>query len=231
MLTVSETFGPTIQGEGPHAGQRCVFIRLGGCNLTCSWCDTPYTWDAKRFNLREELTNINPEHLTKNLPDAPVCVISGGEPLMQQSKASWAWLLKDLRQQNRRIHIETNGTLKPNQVTNDYVSFYNVSPKIQTSSHTEDKTNPEALTYFRLAAQDQRACFKFVAQDTNDLHDITLFVQQHRLPHQHVWVMPEGADRETHLHHLQQLADPIINEGYNLTTRLHTLAWNTERNR
>ncbi|HHK7228110.1 TPA: hypothetical protein ACQXLV_002143, partial [Streptococcus pneumoniae] len=42
-LPVSEVFGPTIQGEGPHAGRTCHFIRLGGCNLSCSWCDTPYS--------------------------------------------------------------------------------------------------------------------------------------------------------------------------------------------
>ena len=40
---VSEVFGPTLQGEGPHAGRPCHFIRLGGCNLSCSWCDTPYS--------------------------------------------------------------------------------------------------------------------------------------------------------------------------------------------
>ena len=55
-LVVSEIFGPTIQGEGQYAGQLVAFIRLGGCNLACSWCDTPYTWDASRFDLRNEMT-------------------------------------------------------------------------------------------------------------------------------------------------------------------------------
>ena len=56
-LPLSEVFGPTFQGEGPHAGRRCAFVRLGGCNLSCEWCDTPYTWDATRYDLALE----NPE--------------------------------------------------------------------------------------------------------------------------------------------------------------------------
>ena len=50
MVNVNEIFGPTIQGEGPSTGVRCMFLRVSGCNLTCSWCDTPYTWDWKGQN-------------------------------------------------------------------------------------------------------------------------------------------------------------------------------------
>ena len=49
-LVVAEVFGPTFQGEGPSTGQRAGFVRLGRCNLDCSWCDTPYTWDWERFD-------------------------------------------------------------------------------------------------------------------------------------------------------------------------------------
>lgn len=41
-LLVSEVFGPTVQGEGKHCGRIAAFVRLGGCNLHCRWCDTPY---------------------------------------------------------------------------------------------------------------------------------------------------------------------------------------------
>lgn len=54
-LVVSEVFGPTFQGEGPSLGRRAGFVRLGRCNLDCSWCDTPNTWDWSRFDPAIEL--------------------------------------------------------------------------------------------------------------------------------------------------------------------------------
>src|SRR4029450_7825218 len=54
-LVVSEVFGPTFQGEGPSVGRRAGFVRLGRCNLDCSWCDTPYTWDWERHDPAVEL--------------------------------------------------------------------------------------------------------------------------------------------------------------------------------
>ena len=51
MLRVNEVYDrPTVQGEGPHVGRLCTFVRLWGCNLHCRWCDTPYTWDTTGKN-------------------------------------------------------------------------------------------------------------------------------------------------------------------------------------
>ena len=55
-LAVSEIFGPTLQGEGPSSGRRAMFLRLAGCNLSCSWCDTAYTWDWSRYDKKAEVT-------------------------------------------------------------------------------------------------------------------------------------------------------------------------------
>jgi 7-carboxy-7-deazaguanine synthase len=55
-LLVSEVFGPTLQGEGPHTGQAAAYIRLGGCNLRCRWCGTAFTWDQNRHDLARELS-------------------------------------------------------------------------------------------------------------------------------------------------------------------------------
>jgi organic radical activating enzyme len=57
-LLVAEMFGPTFQGEGPSAGQRAVFVRTSRCNLSCSWCDTPHTWDWSRFDPHAEARRI-----------------------------------------------------------------------------------------------------------------------------------------------------------------------------
>src|SRR5690625_5516627 len=51
---LNAVFGPTYQGEGPHTGTRCHFIRLGRCQLSCAWCDTPDTWDHTRYDVAAE---------------------------------------------------------------------------------------------------------------------------------------------------------------------------------
>lgn len=229
-LVLSEAFGPTVQGEGPFTGQQCVFIRLGGCNLTCTWCDTPYTWDGKRYDLRKELTRVPIADLCANLPTAPIAVISGGEPLMQQDKDGWQPLLATLHGQGRQVHIETNGTIAPNPATVRWVDHYAVSPKMP-SAQTANKINPTAIARFKELAKRGTAYFKFVAADLNDLHAIDAFVAHHQLDLPTVWVMPEGATRDTHLTSLSHLADPIVARGYNLATRLHTITWNEERAR
>src|SRR3954471_17481940 len=99
-LLVSEIFGLTIQGEGRSVGVPCAFLRLGGCNLHCTWCDTPYTWvfddrhtvlhgAHKRYDPVEELQRLSVEDVINQLrhvqPDEyGLVVISGGEPMLQQ---------------------------------------------------------------------------------------------------------------------------------------------------
>ena len=92
-LRVNEIFGPTIQGEGPSAGKPAVFLRLAGCNLDCAWCDTPYSWDWKRHDRKQEEKHLSVGQVAEQLgkllgahtvPEpAPLLVVSGGEPLIQ----------------------------------------------------------------------------------------------------------------------------------------------------
>ena len=85
-LVVSEVFGPTLQGEGPSAGQRAGFVRLGRCSLSCSWCDTPYSWDWKRYDPAVELRELPVGEVAASIRamDVPMVVVTGGEPLLQQ---------------------------------------------------------------------------------------------------------------------------------------------------
>src|ERR1700737_3534692 len=86
-LRVSEVFGPTFQGEGPSAGQLAAFLRLSRCNLNCTWCDTPYTWDARRFDLEAETRRLSAAEAVDRLRAirTPLIVVTGGEPLVQQA--------------------------------------------------------------------------------------------------------------------------------------------------
>ena len=85
-LLVAETF-TSFQGEGPSTGQPATFIRLSRCNLSCQFCDTPYTWDWARFHPAAEARR----QVVAELADwalaqpARLVVITGGEPLLQQA--------------------------------------------------------------------------------------------------------------------------------------------------
>lgn len=92
----------TIQGEGPFAGERAVFVRLAGCNLQCPLCDTDYTEGRKMMEVGRIIQRVK-----KVGGDCPLVVITGGEPFRQNIKA----LVWELIHEGFRVQIETNGTL------------------------------------------------------------------------------------------------------------------------
>ena len=234
-LVVSEIFGPTIQGEGPATGQWCLFVRLGGCNLHCSWCDTPYTWDwTGRNGVR-----YTPDSLVRMAPDAVyhrlrelagtvprMVVVSGGEPMLQAG--ALVPLLTRLHADGTRIHIETNGTVVPPRTfPYDLIDHYSVSLKLPSSGNVGDRTlDDRAILWYRSTG---RAIWKFVATSPADLDAIQAVADRYTLDP--IWVMPEGTDRATILKGMEQLVQPVIDRGWNLTTRLHVLLWGNERER
>lgn len=237
-LAVSEVFGPTIQGEGPHMGRVCGFLRLGACNLTCGWCDTPYTWDASRYDLKAEITRRPIGDLADEIAAMGVSmlVLTGGEPLLQQGPDLDAFLI-EMAALEVAVHVETNGTKKPTPNTNAGVTHYSVSPKLANSGVAYAKRiRPEALTWFSDHARQTskgpytpRVAFKFVARDTTDLDEIDALVAEYRIPTSALWVMGEGQDPLTNSGSLLAVADAVIARGWNLTPRLHTLLWGTTR--
>jgi 7-carboxy-7-deazaguanine synthase len=230
-LTVSEVFGPTVQGEGRTCGRRASFIRLGGCNLTCAWCDSAYTWDASRYDLREELRRRAADGLLAEVlgHGTPVVVITGGEPLLQQGQPAWERLLAGLGGAGREVEVETNGTVPPSDLTARLVTRFNVSPKL---AHAGDpasrRTRPGAVGALLATG---KAAFKFVCRELSDLDEVRDTSRLLGIPPGLVWIMPEGTGPDELTTRLRQLADPAIGAGYNLTTRLHVLAWGDERGR
>lgn len=98
-LDVQHIFA-TLQGEGPLAGVPAAFIRLGGCNLACDFCDTEFESFSSR-SLEEIMCQL------RTLPPAPLAVITGGEPLRQNVVP----LCDALLAAGYAVQIETNGTL------------------------------------------------------------------------------------------------------------------------
>lgn len=230
-LTVSEMFGPTVQGEGPSQGRRAGFLRLGRCNLDCGWCDTPFTWDWQGkngtvYDPTVELSKVPVEDVAAKVVamNVPLLVVTGGEPLIQQRTLPALFdLLPD-----HRVEIETNGTFTPTeQVTAR--AHYNVSPKLANSGITEDRRiNPEAITALRDTG---KAAWKFVTRDHDCLEELDALVARFDLDPSTVWVMPEGRNQHDLGVHLATIADRAVQSGYNLTGRLHVTVWGDERGR
>jgi 7-carboxy-7-deazaguanine synthase len=101
-LSVFKIF-KTIQGEGPYAGRPAVFIRLGGCNLQCPFCDTDYTSSTVIMTPKDIVATA----ILYARGDYPLVVITGGEPFRQDMST----LVEMLHARGFLIQIETNGTL------------------------------------------------------------------------------------------------------------------------
>lgn len=225
-LNVNEIFGPTIQGEGPHTGLQVAFVRVAGCNLSCVWCDTPYSWDWDRFDRSKESRKMTVEEVLAQIEPMAVerIILTGGEPMLQQTQ------IPALAAAGYKIDVETNGTRTPTAETIAAVDLFCVSPKLAHAGDPEKlRVRLDALKAFSDLADAGKAYFKFVAQQESDLDEIAEFCKAADIADRHVWVMPEGADADTHLKNLRDLADKVIARHWNLTSRLHVFIWNTER--
>jgi organic radical activating enzyme len=92
----------TLQGEGFHQGKAAYFIRLGGCNVGCFWCDVKESWDANQYSLQTipNIVNNALQYATR------IAVITGGEPLLHSLQC----LTQQLQQHGFCTHLETSGS-------------------------------------------------------------------------------------------------------------------------
>jgi 7-carboxy-7-deazaguanine synthase len=123
----------SVQGEGTHTGTPAVFVRLAGCNLACAFCDTDYA-------VREFATVAAVVGRVREVGgDCPLVVLTGGEPLAQAASSA---LIDALRADGRRVHIESNGTIRadlPNDV------WLTVSPKERLDERMAARANEAKL--------------------------------------------------------------------------------------
>ena len=115
MLPVMEHFY-TLQGEGCFSGQAAYFIRLAGCDVRCPWCDVKESWTA----VKEQWADIRA--LVDQIPgQAPIAVVTGGEPLLHNLDELTALL----QAKGLRTHLETSGS----RVLSGHWDWICVSPK------------------------------------------------------------------------------------------------------
>ena len=222
-MKISEIFH-SIQGEGVLVGVPSVFVRTSGCNLRCTWCDTPYTsWqpEGEERSLASIVDQVNSY-------GASHVVITGGEPMIAPE-------IEDLtRRLEQHITIETAGTVDAH-VRCDLMS---ISPKLANSTpYTRDNgrwaDQHERLRYqpeiLRRLVQLYPYQLKFVVSEPADLKQVNSIVSDIGASKSRVVLMAEGTDSQTLAERGRWLADLAKREGYRMTPRLHIDLWGNVR--
>jgi len=169
-LYVQEIF-PTIQGEGNFVGYPAVFLRLNGCNLQCSFCDTEFD-DLKKISLDNILTEI--AKLSQNSSNKRVrnlVVVTGGEPFRQPIEK----LCQKLIAQNFLVQIETNGTIFRN--ISDQVKII-CSPKISNGKYYQIRDDLlKRIMSFKFLISAQNHEYSRVDEVGQSRYNIPVYVQ------------------------------------------------------
>jgi Organic radical activating enzymes len=150
-LLVNEIFC-SIQGESTHAGRRCAFVRLAGCNLSCSWCDTRYALDeaGRELSLDMIIEAVRPY-------EVDLVEITGGEPLIQSTTPD---LAMRLAHEGYEVLVETNGSRDISLLPHPIKRIMDLKGP---SSGEMDRNRFENLLYLRHGDE-----VKFVIADSND---------------------------------------------------------------
>ncbi|MGA9230987.1 MAG: 7-carboxy-7-deazaguanine synthase QueE [Exiguobacterium oxidotolerans] len=158
-IPVLEIFGPTFQGEGRSIGQKTMFVRTGGCDYSCAWCDSAFTWDGSEkpdlLTAEDILTRLDA------LGSYGHVTISGGNPLLH---ASIGTLVDALKARGITMSVETQGSYWQNWLLD--IEDVTISPKPPSSGMTVDYDRLDV--FFKRLPELQRAV-KIVIFDEADL--------------------------------------------------------------
>jgi len=205
-LKVNEIFY-SIQGESLFSGRPCIFVRLTGCNLRCTYCDTQYAYEEGE---KMELAQITNRISAFN---CPLVEITGGEPLFQRETPH---LISKLLRNGYIVMMETNGSFDIRRVDERCIKIVDV--KCPTSSES-DKNDLENLK--RLHPQDQ---IKFVIGNREDYAYAKNIIARHcpDFPGSHILFSPVSGKMSP-----AELADWILEDNMNvrLHLQLHTIIW------
>ena len=215
-LRVSEIFH-SLQGEGQLAGVPAHFVRLQGCTVGCSWCDTKYSWDPAGGR-RLEVDRLLGEALA--LGAAPLLVVSGGEPLEAPGLRT---LLEHALDRWERVEVETSGLLPPPLAHARLL--WNVSPKLPRATKRWEETWRHSAAWLA----EPNATFKIVVGDPPDEEDLVRLTAAHGIPAPRVMLMPEGFTDAGLRVRAAGLAEVCKRHGYRLSPRLHVWIWGARR--
>jgi 7-carboxy-7-deazaguanine synthase len=165
-MVITEIY-KSLQGESTHAGLPCVFVRLTGCNLRCSWCDSEYTFQGGRKMTCEEVL----DEVKRLSPNRGLVEITGGEPMLQERDLGP--VMQRLLQDGYRVLLETSGERPLERVPEDVIKIVDVKCPDSGEAGTFHTENLETLT-----AHDE---IKFVLSGRADYEFARDFTHRHRL--------------------------------------------------
>src|SRR5271170_2557711 len=157
----------SLQGESTYAGLPCVFVRLTGCNLRCSWCDSEYTFTGGRRMAIEEVLG----EVSRLSAGGGLVEVTGGEPMLQEREV--VPLMEQLLAEGYGVLLETSGERPLQRVPAGVVKIVDVKCPDSGEPDTFCMDNLEAFT-----AHDE---VKFVISSRNDYEFARVFTQEHRL--------------------------------------------------
>ena len=235
-IAVSEIFGPTVQGEGAVIGKPTVFVRTGGCDYRCSWCDSKYAVLPEFRNTWQRMPAEEVFAEVRRLSPRPILVtLSGGNPALQP----FGSLIRLGKAEGYRFTIETQGTLARDWFAD--LDHLTLSPKPPSSGM---KTDWEKLA----------SCVEAGGPKTETVMKVVVFDERdyahakevgHRFPEVPVYLQvgnddPPGSEaagkKEPDIGRLLQryewLAEKVVADGWNEATvlpQLHVLVWGNKR--
>jgi 7-carboxy-7-deazaguanine synthase len=173
-MVITEIF-KSIQGEGTRAGLPCIFVRLTGCNLRCTWCDTAYAFHGgKKMSVEEVLARVDELAGRQDMPGAqasvPLVELTGGEPLLQQEIYP---LAEKLLAAGYMVMIETSGERFIGELPRAVIKIVDVK--------CPDSGEPDTFEMRNLEALSENDEVKFVLATRRDYEFARDFTAQHGL--------------------------------------------------
>jgi 7-carboxy-7-deazaguanine synthase len=212
----------SLQGESTHAGLPCVFVRLTGCNLRCSWCDSEYAfYGGRKMTTEEAFAEV--ERLS---PNGGLVEITGGEPMLQEREV--VPLMRQLLESGYQVLLETSGERPLDRVPAGVIKIIDVKCPNSGEPDTFQMQNLETLS--------PRDEIKFVLSDRADYEFAREFTQRHNLAQRANAVLfspafrKEAAGARDSSHCLldpQELADWMVADSVpaRLGLQLHKFIW------
>jgi 7-carboxy-7-deazaguanine synthase len=234
-LPVIEIFGPTVQGEGPDAGRPAYFVRFGGCDFRCSWCDSMYAVDPAevRSNAERLSAHAIEERLCALEPGPTLVVLSGGNPAL----LDLVELVERLQAAGAEVAIETQGSLWREWLA--AADRLVVSPKGPSSGMDTPAHRAQFAEFMARAAEASAAlCLKVVVFDDRDLDYFAEITAKHPDVPAFVSVgsdvgLPDEETRTELLLRYRWLCETVARRPEfsraRVLPQLHVLAWGTAR--